>query len=158
MSYLVPAFSSFLRNSFIRGHPFLSVRMIFVSERRDVCIYTALFSSPASKEQVEMTTNAIACLEECCSLNQNMASDRALDFACVLGFLFILVDILVLPMSLNLGSTRLQQCHMDQHACVFMVFDTSSVLVIYCGSTVIIKETSSQQIFSYLFRTENRTI
>lgn len=60
-----------------------------------------------------MTANAIACLEECYFLNQNMASDRALDFAWVWGFLCILVDILVPPTNLNLGSTRPQQCHMD---------------------------------------------
>lgn len=113
MSYLMPAFVAFWVILLSEDIPSCQSGWFLYLKGGMYAFNTSLSSSPTSKEQVEMTPNAIACLEECYFLNQNMASDRALDFAWVWGFLCILVDILVPPTNLNLGSTRPQQCHMD---------------------------------------------
>lgn len=76
---------------------FLSLRKTSYLKRGMYASNTSLCSSPAPRVHVAMTQNATACLEECCFLSWNSASDRALAFAEVLGFLSVLTDALVSP-------------------------------------------------------------
>lgn len=73
---------------YLWAYPVLSLRKIQYLRRGLYALNMPLYSSLNFKEHVEMTQNAIACLEECYFLNHNLASNRALDFAWIFFFLF----------------------------------------------------------------------